>query len=596
MPKRVLVITEKPSSARRIAAALDENHKPNRAHYGKVSFYVSMRDGAELIVVSAVGHLYTIVQTRGGWTYPMFDIKWAPSHKSDKRSAYTKPYLNAIINLAENVDEVVSACDYDQEGSLIAFNIIKHGLGDVAVGKSRRMLFSTLTEAELVKSWDNRMGTLDYPVIAAGKVRHEADWLYGINMSRALTLSAKLGKKKTLSTGRVQGPTLKFVYDLEARINTFVPIPYWKVSAETQIDDETYPLEYGKPRLDREVHAKKVAEDCRGKLGLITGVKSEDEKTNPPAPFNLGDLQQESYRIFKYSPSVTLKIAEKLYLSALISYPRTSSQRIPDSINIQTILSDLGKNPKYAELVDLLVKAKRFKPRQGKKDDPAHPAIHPTGNKPGRLKPEELNVYDLITKRFLASMGKPALKARSVVDVDVNNHLFLMKGEHTVDPGWTGLYLPYTKSKEVHLPVLNVGQIIPITKLSTRRNYTKPPSRFTSTSLIRKMEDEGIGTKATRSNIVDTLHRRDYIRGQKISITDLGSNVIETLGEYSPDIINVRLTKTLEAKLDDIQAGKVEPDSVIKNTVETLESILTRFKEKEHEIAVTLGRVSGAKI
>ena len=281
MPKRILVITEKPSSARRIAAALDENGKPNRAHYGKVSFYVSMKNGDELIVVSAVGHLYTLVQTRGGWTYPVFNIKWTPSHKADKRSSFTKPYLNAIISLGENVDEVVSACDYDQEGSLIAFNIIKHGLGDIALGKSRRMLFSTLTEKELNDSWDKRMNTLDYPVIAAGKVRHEADWLYGINLSRALTLSAKkTGEKKTLSTGRVQGPTLKFVYDQEKRISSFVPIPYWKVSAETMIDEEKYTLEYHVPRLEREVHAKKVAEDCRGKLGLITGVKQVDEKNN----------------------------------------------------------------------------------------------------------------------------------------------------------------------------------------------------------------------------------------------------------------------------------------------------------------------------
>ena len=292
MTKRALVITEKPSSARRIAAALDENGKPNRGRHGKVSFYISYRDGMELVVVSAVGHLYTIVQKRGGWTYPVYDIKWVPSHRADKRSSYTKPYLDAIINLSNDIDEYVSACDYDQEGSLIAFNIIKHGLGEAALGKSKRMLFNTLTEGELVKSWENRQ-TLDYPVIAAGKVRHEADWLYGINLSRALTITAKkrIDTKKTLSVGRVQGPTLRFVYDLEARINSFVPIPYWKVSAETIIDELTYPLEYEKPRLEREVHAKTVAEECRGKDGVITGIEGKEEKTQPPAPFNLGDLQ-----------------------------------------------------------------------------------------------------------------------------------------------------------------------------------------------------------------------------------------------------------------------------------------------------------------
>ncbi len=592
MSKRALVITEKPSSARRIAAALDENGKPNRGRYGKVSFYLSYRDGMELVVVSAVGHLYTIVQKRGGWTYPVYDIKWVPSHRADNRSSYTKQYLDAIINLANDIDEVVSACDYDQEGSLIAFNIIKHGLGDAALGKSRRMLFNTLTDSELVKSWNNRQPTLDYPVIAAGKVRHEADWLYGINLSRALTLTAKKRRdyKKTLSVGRVQGPTLRFVYDLESKINSFVPIPYWKVSVETIIDDETYLLEYEKPRLEREVHAKAVAEECRGKEGTITGIDGKEEKTQPPAPFNLGDLQQEAYRVFKYNPSATLKIAEKLYLSALISYPRTSSQSIPPTIDVKEVLENLGKNKTFEDDVSTLTAQKRFKPRRGKKDDPAHPAIHPTGNKPGRLKPEELNVYDLIVRRFLASMDKPSVRSRTTVDIDVNGHTFYLKGDHMIEYGWTMFYQPYFKSKDTPLPEVNIDMVVPITKLSTRRHYTKPPTRFTASSLVRKMEDEGIGTKATRSNIIDTLQRRGYIRGQRIAITELGSNVIEALAEYSPDIIDVQLTKTLEIELENIQSGKGSADKVIEETISNLDAILMRFKEKEADIGASLTR------
>jgi DNA topoisomerase-1 len=592
LSKRALVITEKPSSARRIAAALDENGRPNRGRYGKVSFYLSYRDGMELVVVSAVGHLYTIVQESGGWTYPVYDIKWVPSHRAENRSSYTKPYLDTIIYLANDIDEVVSACDYDQEGSLIAFNIIKHGLGDAALGKSRRMLFNTLSDSELVRSWNNRQPTLDSPVIAAGKVRHEADWLYGINLSRTLTLIAKkkMDYKKTLSVGRVQGPTLRFVYELETRINSFVPIPYWKVSAKTMIDDVTYPLEYEKPRLEREVHAKTVAEECRGKEGTITGMDEKEEKTQPPAPFNLGDLQQEAYRVFKYNPSATLKIAEKLYLSALISYPRTSSQRIPPTIDVKEILNKLGKNKTYEDYVSTLNALKQFKPRQGKKDDPAHPAIHPTGNKSGRLKPEELNIYDLVVRRFLASMGKPSVRSRSTVDIDVNGHTFYLKGGHIIEHGWTKLYWPYFKSKDTPLPEVNVDIVIPITKLSTRRHYTKPPVRFTASSLVRKMENEGIGTKATRSNIIDTLHRRGYIRGQRLAITDLGSNVIEALAEYSTDIIDVQLTKTLEDELNSIQSGTASPNKVIEETISKIDAILTRFKEKEGEIGASLTR------
>ncbi|MBT3283341.1 DNA topoisomerase I [Candidatus Bathyarchaeota archaeon] len=591
MFKRALVITEKPSSARRLASALDENGKPNRGRHGKVSFYISYRDGMELVVVSAVGHLYTIVQKKGGWTYPIYDIKWVPSHKADKRSSYTKQYLKTIIDLSNDIDEYVSACDYDQEGSLIAFNIIKHGLGEAALGKSKRMLFNTLTKHELVKSWENRQ-TLDYPVIAAGKVRHEADWLYGINLSRALTITAKkrINTKKTLSVGRVQGPTLRFVYDLESRINSFVPIPYWKVSAETIIDEITYPLEYEKPRLEREVHAKTVAEECRGKDGVITAIEGKEAKIQPPAPFNLGDLQQEAYRVFNYNPSVTLKIAEKLYLSALISYPRTSSQRISPTIDVREILVKLGENIRYERDVTTLAAKKRVKPRQGKKDDPAHPAIHPTGNKPGLLKPEELNVYDLVVRRFLASLGKPLIRSKSTVDIGVNGHTFYIKGDHTIDPGWTLFYQPYFKSKDTPLPEVIVGMVLPITKLSTRRQYSKPPARFTASSLVRKMEDEGIGTKATRSNIIDTLRRRGYIRGQKVTITGLGSNVIEALAEYSPDIIDVNLTKTLETELDRIESGTGSAEEVIKTTISTLDAVLKRFKEKEVEIGASLTR------
>lgn len=591
MSKRALVITEKPSSAKRIATALDENSKPTRGRYGKVSFYVSYRAGMELVVVSAVGHLYTIVQKRGGWTYPIYDIKWVPSHRVDKLASYTKQYLDAIINIANDIDEVVSACDYDQEGSLIAFNIIKHGLGETALGKSKRMLFNNLTEGELIRSWENRQ-TLDYPVIAAGKVRHEADWLYGINLSRALTLTAKkrIDNKKTLSTGRVQGPTLRFVYDLESRINSFVPTPYWKVSAETIIDEIIYPLEYKKPRLEREVHAKKVAEECRGKEGKIKGIEGKEERAQPPAPFNLGNLQQEAYRVFKYNPAVTLKVAEKLYLSALISYPRTSSQRMPATIDVREILGKLGENMRYEGDVSTLIDQKRFKPRHGKKDDPAHPAIHPTGNKPGRLKPEELNVYDLVVRRFLVSLGKPFIRSRSTVDIDVNGHTFYLKGDHTIEPGWTVFYRPYFKSKDTPLPEVKVGMVLPITKLSTRRHYTKPPARFTASSLVRKMEDEGVGTKVTRSNIIDTLHKRGYIRSQRLALTDLGSNVIEVLAEYSPDIIDVRLTRTLEAQLDGIESGKVSADEVIDETISKLDVILKRFKDKEVEIGANLTR------
>ncbi|MCW4049244.1 MAG: DNA topoisomerase I [Candidatus Bathyarchaeota archaeon] len=586
MPERILVITEKPSSARRIARALDDQGKPSSLKNGSVQYHVSRRGEDELIIVSALGHLYTIIQKGKGWNYPVYDIEWAPTYQAGKSNPRTRAHINAIKDLSQGATGYVSACDYDIEGSLIAYTILLYAVGDHSLAKSRRMLYSTLTREDLNKSWENMLPALDYPVIAAGKARHEMDWLFGINLSRALSLSVRKasGDFKTLSIGRVQGPTLRFVKEREEEINTFVPIPYWKINAETKIEDKKYPLEYEKQRLEREVHAKDVATACRGKEGTIKAIRSETETTPSPPPFNLGDLQREAYRVFKMNPSATLASAEKLYLSAHISYPRTSSQKLPSSIDLREILRKLAKNPSYAKQAEVLLMKKRLIPRQGKKDDVAHPAIHPTGSRPRRLGDNEKNVYDLVVKRFLACLSEPAIHEKIQGDIDVNGHLFYLNGSKTLESGWMDSYQPYVKDKEVLLPELKVGMTLPITKLSSRRNYSSPPPRFNQSTLLRLMENQNIGTKATRTNIIDTLYRRHYIEGNIVRITDLGFSIIETLERYSPDIISVEMTRELEQNLEDIQSGNLHADTVIENTVKTLDPILKRFKENAEKI------------
>ena len=266
--------------------------------------------------------------------------------------------------------------------------------------------------------------------------------------------------KKVLSIGRVQGPTLKFVYDQEQSLRSFIPVPYWKINAETEIDGLTYSLEYEKPRLEREVHAKEVANDCRGEIGKATDIKSEASRTLPPPPFNLGDLQREAYRHYKMNPSATLKAAESLYLGAYISYPRTESNKIPSSIDIKEILENLSTNPTYEVETKTLISEKRFKSRPGKGDDPAHPAIHPTGQRPRRLKDEEQKVYDLVVRRFLASLGKPLVQLKTDVVVDVNGHVFYLHGVVTQKPGWTIYYGRYHKTKDQVIPEITIGQEI----------------------------------------------------------------------------------------------------------------------------------------
>ena len=585
------MVTEKPSSARRIAEALDEGGKPEIGRIGNVVFYVASRGCVQLVVASALGHLYSVAQNGVSWSYPVYDVKWVPVYQAGRGHSRAEAHIQAFNLLAEGASAYVSACDYDLEGSLIAYNVLRYAVGEHSLAKAGRLLYSTLTREDLNRSWESRSKTLDYPVIAASKARHETDWLYGINLSRALTLSVRnaSGRPGTLSIGRVQGPTLSFVKAREDEINSFVPVPYWRVSAETEIDGDTYQLEYEKPRVDRETQAKELASACRGRTGVVTGVQKETEKRPPPPPFNLGDLQREAYRVHRLSPAATLAAAERLYLGAYISYPRTSSQRLPPSIDLKDIIGKLRTNPDYAKEAEALMTKRRLKPRQGKKDDPAHPAIYPTGATPRRLGDPERKVYDLVTRRFLACLTEPVIIDNVTANVDVNDHLFFLKGSVTTQRGWLNHY-PYVRRGDQPLPEPHVGQVVPVTKLTTRRSYTKPPPRFNASSLLRLMENEGIGTKATRTAIIDTLERRGYTEGSSIRITDLGYGIVETLEKYCPEILSVEMTRGLEEDLEAIQTGGVEAEKVVAKAVEELEPILAKFKLNEKHMGSELSR------
>ncbi len=583
MAGRTLVICEKPTAARRIAQALDDAGGPESYRERGVPYYVAYRKGRELLVVSALGHLYSIVQDGGKWTYPVYGMKWVPAYEASKSAAKTKNFIEVIERLARGVGEYVSACDYDMEGSLIAYNILRYVCGEESLGRANRMHYSTLTDHDLAKSWDEMSSSLDFPIVTAGKARHELDWLFGINLSRALTLSVKnaTGYYKTLSIGRVQGPTLAFIKEQEVKVRSFVPTPFWVVQAETEIAGKRYPLEYEKPRVETEEEAREVVKACRGKEGVITSIVTKEQNQYPWPPFSIGDLQREAYRHFGYSPRTTLRAAERLYLDAIISYPRTSSQRLPPSIDIRSILTKLRNGRAYADLAERLLMKPRLRPRQGEKDDPAHPAIYPTGNLPGRLGRVEERVYDLVCRRFMACLAAPAVRRTVNAEVDVYGYGFFLKGSQILEQGWRLFYAPYLKEKEVALPALREGLIVPMAKVGSRRRYTKPPSRYNPGSLLKLMEDEGIGTKATRADIMDTLFKRGYLEGNPVRITYLGFKVAETLGRYSPDILSVEMTRRLERDLELIEAGKMAGDRVVREAIEVLDPILREFKEKE---------------
>jgi len=590
MEKYTLIITEKPDAAKRIALALDENEKPRKMEKNQMPYYLAKRD-REIVVVPALGHLYTVAAEKTGRSqYPVFNYKWAPRYAAERGAGRCRLWLEAISKLSEDAGAFVDACDYDIEGSIIGYNILKYA----CAGKeqiARRMKYSTLTKEDLEKAYAEMLPHLDFALIEAGLTRHEVDWLYGINLSRALTMAAKgySGKYATLSTGRVQGPTLKFVVAREKTIKSFVPTPFWQILAGIEIDGKIFKAKYEKEVIETKREADDIVNKSSGKNGVVEKVATKQFEQAPPAPFDLGSLQSEAYYLFGYTPTRTSRIAQRLYLDALISYPRTSSQKLPPSINYDAILRNLGRAQEYRRFIEELLLKPKLKPREGQKEDPAHPAIYPTGKLPQRiLEYSERNIWDLVVRRFMAAFAESALRQTIRAIININGHRFYLTGTHTLRQGWLHFYERYTKSKEVILPQMQKGQPIHVKKMVLEDKFTNPLPRYNPSSLLTRMEKAEIGTKATRADTIQTLFSRKYVTDEKMTVTELGFEVISVLEEHCSNVISTKLTKELEDKMNNIQTNNEKRERVVSDTIETLRPVLERLRRKEKAIGLRL--------
>ncbi|MEM0313557.1 MAG: DNA topoisomerase I [Candidatus Bathyarchaeia archaeon] len=590
MGNHILIVTEKPDAAQRIAAALDLNGKAKKVEDKGVPYFIAER-GKQIIVVPAIGHLYTVAEEKTGRNYyPVFHFRWVPRYVAEKGAGHIRAWLETISKLAENAEMYIDACDYDIEGSIIGYTLLKYACGNKEA-VARRMKYSTLTREELENAYESLLPTLDFSLIEAGRARHEVDWLYGVNLSRALTIAAKdwSGRYATISTGRVQGPTLSFLVAREKAIRSFVPTPYWCIRAEVEIENQVFEAEYTRDAIEIRKEAEAILSECKEGSGVVEAVELKQFQQAPPTPFDIGSLQSEAYTLFGYTPKRTLDIAQRLYLDALISYPRTSSQKLPPSINYRDVLVGLKGISEYKELANELLNKEELKPSEGDKEDPAHPAIYPTGKLPERpLDDAERRIWDLIVRRFMAVFAGPARRQSVKVRINVNGHIFYLRGRQTLVDGWLRFYGPYVRSEEVLLPAISEGQKIRIKRIILEDKFTRPPPRYNPGSLLKEMESAGIGTKATRADIIQTLYDRKYVRDERMVVTDLGFEVLEVLQKNCPTIVSVELTRNLEEKMDKIQAKLERRENVILEAIEILKPVVEKLKTKETAIGEQL--------
>ncbi|HLC56932.1 MAG TPA: DNA topoisomerase I [Candidatus Nanoarchaeia archaeon] len=576
-----LIITEKPSSALKIAQALSP--KFEKKAISKISYYELEYHGKKILIGCAVGHLYNLREkNKKGWTYPVYETEWVPSYTLSKHSAFTKKYVEALEKLASQSTEFYVATDFDLEGSLIGYNIIRF-ICNKQDGK--RMKFSTLTKEELQDSFEHASQHLDFNLIESGEARHIVDWIYGINLSRALTLAIKHASNrfKIMSSGRVQGPALKILAERELAIQKFTPEPFWEIPAFGELNSVHESQPFFNEQESKKIHEKIKQE----RSATVKQVSKHEFMQEPPHPFDLTSLQLEAYRCLKIQPKTTLELAQALYTNAYISYPRTSSHQLPEALNLRRIIQDLGKQEKYAELCKELLKSK-LTPNNGKKTDPAHPAISPTGIAPEGLTKQEADIYDLIVRRTLATFAKPAKRETLTINLDIKDEPFIAQGTRTTEKAWHVYYGRFAKFKEQELPGVKEHQKIRIDKIELLAKETQPPKRYTQASIIKEMEKKSLGTKATRAAIIDSLYQRNYIWENSIQVTSLGMKTIETLDKYCPEILDVKMTRHLEKNMEAIREGKQKKEKVIGHAKKDLDKILTHFKENELKIGKEL--------
>ena len=578
-----VIITEKPKVSLKIAQSIAPRYVKRTE--GGVSYYQARSNGDTVTIASAAGHLYTLAQKGPKRTYPVFDIQWVPLYTIDRSKAYVRKYIQLLERLSKGADRFYIATDYDIEGELLGYNALRFACSprskEVEV---LRMKFSTLTSGELSSAFRNPLN-VDLKLVEAGETRHVMDWFWGINTSRALSQALKNAHKGfvSISAGRVQTPALAILVKRKGEIDAFVPEPYWEVFADVDVKGKKVQAHHKKGKIFVEAEAKSILESSKVKEAAVVEVTKKEIEVYPPTPFDLGTLQIEAYRLFGFVPKKAQNLAQGLYESGYISYPRTSSQKLPYSIGFNKILQKLSMDPGFKTPANIVLKKGKLTPRQGTKTDPAHPAIYPTGILPKKIAADADKLYRLIAHRFIAVFGDIMVKVAVKVGMDLGRERFEFEGSSVKEAGWTVLY-PYYKPEEFVFPDVFEGEKLKVLRVYSQGKKTKPPPKFTPASLIKELENRGLGTKATRADVVDTLYKRGYVHGKSIEVTEFGVSIISTLAEYASSIISEELTRRFEEKLENIREGKESKESVLNEAKIELEKILGDLKKKEDVI------------
>lgn len=569
-----LIITEKPSVAQDIAHALNT---PIQKHEGYLTT-------GPHIITWAYGHLlalaspesYTPTWKSWNWT----TLPMLPDPFKIEPLAKTKKQLHVIATLIKKSSEIICATDADREGELI-FRLIYQYCGQQK--PVQRLWLSENTSTAIQHALNTLKPSTDYDNLGrAAESRSQADWLVGLNATRAFTLTHGQGGQGALSVGRVQTPTLRLIADRDREIAEFTAVPYWQLAATFSAPQGTYVGIWfkteGKDTIDRildESVARALANTFKqGIPATITHLDKKIVTIKPPLLFNLNELQKEANRRFGITAQHTLDTAQSLYEKHLTSYPRTQSQYITADVaaTITPRLSQLSQMAAYREFIALIkhpIKASRLI-NEKNVAQAGHYAVIPTGTVPHGLTDRESKIFDIIIRRFIGALLPAGKDERTTVITEAQGELFRSRGTAVVSAGWRVVQpLPSPTRKKstsddgdkdtlddyTAIPAgLVQNQDVLLDALDILAKQTKPPARLNDASLLNLMEKHGLGTPATRARMVEVLLTREYITRDKKALvtTEKGQNLLKVL----PDAIqSPKMTGQWEQRLESIAQG-----------------------------------------
>ncbi len=626
---KTLVIAEKPSVGRDLARVLP----------GPFAKQEGWLEGPDHVITWAVGHLVQLAEPDEyeakykRWRMP--DLPIVPSKfKLVVRDERSRKQMSVVTSQLgrEDVEMVVNACDAGREGELIFAYLFEKAKAKKPV---QRLWLNSMTTAAMKSAFESLRPAEDYALLEqAARSRSEADWIVGMNATRAASIRLKSSFDGAVSLGRVQTPTLAIVARREEEIKAFVPEPYWLVDATFDagpLDDDQRVYEGrfhmgAKPRLATEAEALAIVEACQGKTGTITKLDKKEQRERAPMLYDLTSLQREANTRYGFSARRTLAAAQRLYEEhKALTYPRTNSRYLTTDMveEIKPTAELVGGQKEYAKAaayvtgLDVLPLARVV--NNEKVTD--HHAIIPTKAEHAvdRMGDDDKRVYDMVVRRFLAVFHPEAVFENTRVETtvlpageDAGGSVFRTRGKLLLVPGWRGVYgqMPSEaksaaeedEGTDQQLPKLEHGEQVQTLEIASARKETKPPRRYSDASLLGAMEtagklvddeetreamkESGIGTPATRAAIIERLIQVGYIEREARALvaTDKGLNVIRLLGEHaltSPD-----MTGQWEHRLDKIERGEDSRQKFMSDIAGFAEMTVKELDEKLKDVRI----------